>query len=260
MITPRSPHGESADDDPTGVRALLAALPDPGPMPADLVERITRRLHEEAQARPLDQPQAPDRTTAARLDSSATITPLVRRRSPLQVAIASLGSVAAVAMIGLIIASIPHSPQGSASSGAAMQTSTKSLASTKTPAGSSAHSSGAAPHSAYVSIRTVATGHAYTPASFVAQASSLTPVSGPQPALGTGTSSTTTALAGCVHAVESTTQAAAPTSVVVDRASYAGAPALILVLRRGTSLVGYAVARSCSAQVPHILHGPVRLH
>ena len=33
--------------DPTGVRALLAALPDPGPMPEDLVRRIEARIAEE---------------------------------------------------------------------------------------------------------------------------------------------------------------------------------------------------------------------
>ena len=38
--TPRA--GE--DSDPTGVRALLSALPDPGPMPAELVHRITASL------------------------------------------------------------------------------------------------------------------------------------------------------------------------------------------------------------------------
>lgn len=32
------------DPDPTGIRDLLAALPDPGPMPQDLVDRISSRL------------------------------------------------------------------------------------------------------------------------------------------------------------------------------------------------------------------------
>lgn len=32
------------EDDPTGIRDLLAALPDPGPMPEDLVERIGARI------------------------------------------------------------------------------------------------------------------------------------------------------------------------------------------------------------------------
>ena len=36
--------------DPTGMRDLLAALPDPGPMPDDLVARITAALAQESRA------------------------------------------------------------------------------------------------------------------------------------------------------------------------------------------------------------------
>ncbi|WP_151523752.1 hypothetical protein [Serinicoccus kebangsaanensis] len=44
----RSEPGDPADEhDPTGVRDLLSALPDPGPMPADLVDRIHARLEVE---------------------------------------------------------------------------------------------------------------------------------------------------------------------------------------------------------------------
>lgn len=38
---------QSPEVDPTGVRALLSALPDPGPMPQDLVDRITASLQAE---------------------------------------------------------------------------------------------------------------------------------------------------------------------------------------------------------------------
>lgn len=39
------------EDDPTGIRDLLRTLPDPGPMPADLVERISARLSAEQEHR-----------------------------------------------------------------------------------------------------------------------------------------------------------------------------------------------------------------
>ena len=39
------------EDDPTGIRDLLRTLPDPGPMPVDLVERISARLSEEQEHR-----------------------------------------------------------------------------------------------------------------------------------------------------------------------------------------------------------------
>lgn len=38
----------SFEDDPTGIRALLGGLPDPGPMPAELVARIQASLSQEA--------------------------------------------------------------------------------------------------------------------------------------------------------------------------------------------------------------------
>lgn len=39
------------EDDPTGIRDLLAGLPDPGPMPEDLIHRIEARLEVEHAAR-----------------------------------------------------------------------------------------------------------------------------------------------------------------------------------------------------------------
>ncbi len=46
-------HGDNAPQevDPTGVRALLSSMPDPGPMPDELVARITQSLHEEQERR-----------------------------------------------------------------------------------------------------------------------------------------------------------------------------------------------------------------
>lgn len=44
MTWPSRPMGAAEDDDPTGVRALLAALPDPGPMPEDVAARVLARL------------------------------------------------------------------------------------------------------------------------------------------------------------------------------------------------------------------------
>ncbi|KAB7745521.1 hypothetical protein GA707_06280 [Nostocoides sp. F2B08] len=43
-IDPHTPGPGDEDHDPTGVRALLASLPDPGPMPPELVRRISESL------------------------------------------------------------------------------------------------------------------------------------------------------------------------------------------------------------------------
>ena len=41
-MTHRHDDADPIEHDPTGMRALLGSLPDPGPMPDDLVARITR--------------------------------------------------------------------------------------------------------------------------------------------------------------------------------------------------------------------------
>src|SRR6476661_6124120 len=56
------------EHDPTGIRNLLSALPDPGPMPADLVARINASIAAEQSAR--------ERSTG----QGATVVPLRRRR------------------------------------------------------------------------------------------------------------------------------------------------------------------------------------
>lgn len=47
---PSDGSGSGSEADPTGMRALLSSLPDPGPMPEDLVRRIEARLAVEAHA------------------------------------------------------------------------------------------------------------------------------------------------------------------------------------------------------------------
>ena len=66
MITPRNPPGDSPEDDPTGVRALLSSLPEPEPMPAYLVDRISASLAAEQASRSLGlrHPRSP-RSSAA---------------------------------------------------------------------------------------------------------------------------------------------------------------------------------------------------
>lgn len=50
-MTGSRPEPDADDMDPTGVRALLANLPDPGPMPPELVARISHSLELEQQRR-----------------------------------------------------------------------------------------------------------------------------------------------------------------------------------------------------------------
>lgn len=91
------PGPEGHDDDPTGIRALLAALPDPGPMPQDLVERIGARLAVEQAHREQDAPGA----LAARSDSAIDLAAERSHRRPGRT-VAILGAAAA----GLLVATV----------------------------------------------------------------------------------------------------------------------------------------------------------
>lgn len=89
MSHPRDREPAAEDRDPTGVRALLSSLPDPGPMPHDLAERITASLRHEQERR----------------GAGASVTPLQGRRdrqAP-QHWLAAAAAVAAVAVAGTVI-------------------------------------------------------------------------------------------------------------------------------------------------------------
>lgn len=74
------PLGEEVD--PTGVRAILSALPDPGPMPADLVHRITTSLAAEQARRPDHRVDGPLASSAPAGGSVHSLTTARRRRAP----------------------------------------------------------------------------------------------------------------------------------------------------------------------------------
>lgn len=98
--------------DPTGVRALLANLPDPGPMPEELVARISQSLELEHQRRsgggagsyPLDPSGSGshhDRAATAPDGDVISLSSERQRRRPGR-AILWLGGAAAVALVGTV--------------------------------------------------------------------------------------------------------------------------------------------------------------
>lgn len=96
MRTPERGKDRGDEVDPTGVRALLSALPEPGPMPEDLVARIHRSLQEESRRRP------PGRAESGRRHLVSLETKR-RRRHPSRVL--SLVGVAAAAALVVTVAS-----------------------------------------------------------------------------------------------------------------------------------------------------------
>lgn len=109
MSTPNDRDAAAADQDPTGMRALLASLPDPGPMPAQVAERITASLQAEQQHRlhhpgPEGMPSAgPERTRHEVTPTTAVSSLESRRRTRVPHLLAAVASVAAVAIAGVVL-------------------------------------------------------------------------------------------------------------------------------------------------------------
>ncbi len=82
MTVPQPPRLD--DEDPTGMRHVLHSLPDPGPMPADLVARITAALEAEQSARA----------------TPSTVVPLVPRPRRVWPRYAAAAAVAGLALTG----------------------------------------------------------------------------------------------------------------------------------------------------------------
>lgn len=110
MSTPINRDPAAPEPDPTGMRELLAALPDPGPMPPEVAQRITAALQHEQRHRmghptPEDRPSPePDHTRRGRLTPAATVGSLdSRRHSRVPHVLAAAASVAAVALAGVVV-------------------------------------------------------------------------------------------------------------------------------------------------------------
>ncbi|MCE0486990.1 hypothetical protein [Ornithinimicrobium sediminis] len=93
MSTPDDREPAAEDLDPTGVRAMLSSLPDPGPMPPDLADRITTRLRQEQSLR------------AGQADELLGATPLASRRArgSAHQWLAAAAAVAVVAVGGAVV-------------------------------------------------------------------------------------------------------------------------------------------------------------
>ena len=246
LIAPRNPAGSSPDDDQTGVRALLSALPEPDPMPAYLVERISASL-------------AAEQAQRADVSSGASVTPLVAttRRRPGRLLFSIAGAAAAVVMIGVLGNNLLRTNQ----SGGLTSAASSAITSSSRVAG------GGEPPSAYdkavpgspstpplIQIRQ--SDVRYTQATFAAQARTLhgvafdstQPMAGASSAL--GHIGTTGGLTDCLGAIG----AGGAQMVQADLAFYEGQPAVIIVATTDGVPTAYAVGRGCSQADASLLH------
>lgn len=251
LIAPRNPVGSSPDDDQTGVRALLSGLPEPAPMPAYLVERISASL-------------AAEQAQRAVLASGASVTPLLAtRRRPRRLLFSLAGAAAAVVLIGVLGTNLVlDNSSGNATSAASSGLSSAARESSGLMPPSSSEKAVPGDALAPASIRIRVSAVRYTQANFVVQTRRLRDLAfdSPQP-LATSSSDlgpigTTSGLNSCLNAIG----AGEAQLVQADLAFYEGRPAVIIVATTNGVPTAYAVGRGCSQADASLLHQGVVLH
>ncbi len=256
MVTLRHPPPgpPDPDDDPTGMRALLSSLPDPGPMPDDLVARITASLAAEQTARPV-------------------VHPLHRAGRPHRSLWRTAGlAAAAAAVVGVGAASLLTDTApgnlGALFGGSSNDAASGAAAVSREHAGSDTNGAGGAEtwgdakaQSAAPAVSIHHSETAYTSDHLGDQARALLASAGdPVPPLGAespgiGPIATVVGLRSCLSALTTEPYAA----VTADLGSFDGRPAAVVVLTTDTGHTAYAVQRSCSTGHPARLAGPVNL-
>ncbi len=211
------------------VRALLAALPDPGPVPADVVDRIENTLRALLAAEPIGGQSADAEPVAA----ASTVVPLgsapsARRRQP-WLAAAAAAVVLAGGAYGLTQV-LPGGGAASSSAGAAASLSNERSAEGQVPD--------------LVAPQAIASGLDYSRADLAAQVdrtmgtARTTPFGGAK-----GVLSTPAGVAACLSALG----APAATPMLVDVARFEGKPAAIVVLPAdGGGREIWVVSTSCT--------------
>lgn len=250
------------EPDPTGIRALLSSLPDPGPMPDDLVARITASIAHEQAARGASVPEP-----------GGTVLPLRRRGWGWQ----HLGAAAAAAVVLAVgvPALLTGTGPGDVMAALGGRSSSDSAASAESANGSDDSGSGAPPsataggdtlprpqlsgsgdqrvRSTVANVRLAATGTAYTTSGLATQAAALGTVADTSSAAKDAGADGEAGLRACLTALG--IQDWLP--VQGDVATLDGAPAVIALVDRGSTRTVYAVAPDCDAQHPDLLAGPV---
>ncbi len=254
---PVPPAGQGVPEhDPTGIRELLSALPDPGPMPADLVARINASIAAEQSSR-----------------EDTTVVPLRPRRWGWQhVAVAAAAAaVLGVGLPALLTGTGPGDVMASLSGGSAADSASGAAATVEKHAESGSDSAApVAPRTQPAAggdlrssgplgqVALGASGTAYTVAALATQVrTTLTTAqdAGAAPQTHRGVADTDDGLRACLTALG--VQAWMP--VRGDIATLDGAPAVIALVSSDTGQTVYAVSPACDATHPAVLAGPLAL-
>jgi len=248
------------DEDPTGMRALLRSLPDPGPMPTDLVQRIQSTL---AELPALD--GAVDAAVFRGTHPS-------RGRSSWWGRHAGRAAVAAVVLLGggaVASGSLgilggggddsTTSAGSSAEDGAAPDSLSGPRSDAEAPRDFSGDRGARVQEAALGPVLVRHSGRDYTAAGLPTQLSdalsgaTAAPLAAESPAI--GPIGTELGVRSCLVALGLPRASAAD----VDLASLDGTPAAVLVVTLGGERTAYAVGRDCTTGNPALLTGPVSL-
>lgn len=218
------------ENDPTGVRDLLQSMPDPGPMPQDISDRITAALAAEQQAR-------------AAGTTHDNVAPLTRGDRPARSSsrggnrwmravggLVAAAAVAAVAVVGVNTLQNDNAPTSAVPSGGATRSASADQLAGRT--------------------RVEASGTNYSTASFNTQAASM--ASGdssatPDPSMlkEFGALANPQALVQCARTIGGSLLDD-PSNIKVDLATFDGKPAVIIVVTNHGKKSAFAVSSSCS--------------
>lgn len=259
------------DTDPTGMRALLRGLPDPGPMPDDLVARIQASLDDLATS---DRDVSVGRAGVAPTDvSRGTADGSPSRRSSWWVRNAPKAAVAAVVVIGggaFLSGQLGGLGSGgdSATSGAASDSGGSSADQRAEGASggndSAPQSGGDAGSSADRPVRAggvvvTMSGRTYSVAALASEvdrddsSEPLAPLTAESP--GIGPIGTEMGVRSCLSALGLPADAAARVDLaLVDRR-----PAAVVVVDLDGGRTAYAVGRDCTIGNPSVITGPIDL-
>jgi hypothetical protein len=252
------------------MRALLANLPDPGPMPDDLVARITAALSAEVAAEAGTGAGTAAGATASAAPSppatgaTAAVVPIRRRRFGLRHLGVAAAVVAALGLGGVVLSTTPNALTASIGAGGG---SDSKAASAGRAEDLGSHQGAPAPKAALVppagsgDVVVVMSGRSYAVAELAAGARALADASGePLPTLsaespGIGPIGTPLGARACADALG----VPADAGLLVDVAEVDGRPAAVLVADTPAGRSAYAVERSCTTGTTGTVSGPVGL-
>lgn len=235
MNAPNSPQGRPSEDehDPTGMRELLASLPDPGPMPDDVMQNIQSALAEEQQQRSGD--HANVSPLLNRTSESGESRP--RERSGAARWLRPLAAVGAAAAVGIGALAGYQSLSGS------------DAAPVANPPNASSDGGGQDAIDRLKSrVSIQQSGRDYTRRGLATQAAALKHPAGagkPQPSASEDGGAPLLSRAGLVSCVQDVIGGGVPDRISADLGQYEGEPAVIVVVTDKGKSTAWVVSRTC---------------